>query len=428
MSGLLSSSIQFVRRCRRKLSSRVSIAAVLAAGVASAGVAHGAGTVKVGILHSLTGTMAISETSLHDVELMAIHEINAKGGVLGKQIDPVIVNPASNWDLFAQDANTLIAKDKVKVIFGCWTSVSRKSVLPVVQADHGLLIYPVQYEGEEYSPNIFYMGAVPNQQLIPSVKYLMSKPGGKRKRFFLLGSDYVFPRTANEIMEGYLLSHGVPKSRIKVMYVPLGYTDFQTVVSKIKAFAQAGHACVLSTLNGSSNVPFYTEFANQGLTAESCPIMAYSIAEDELRSMDTTKLVGHYACWNYFQSLRSKTNKKFVHDFKMWCMSNHLPGGMARVTDDPIECAYTGVYLWAAACEKAKSFAPMKVAKAMIGLKMMTPGGMVKVAKNHNLYKPVYVGKILADGQFRIVWKSKGWVKPVAFSPYIKMAMKNAPK
>jgi urea transport system substrate-binding protein len=428
MSSLFLSPFDLLGRVTRKLIAHASIATVLALSAAGSGMVQGAGTVKVGILHSLTGTMAISETSLHDVELMAIHEINAKGGVLGKKIDPVVVNPASNWDLFAQDANTLIEKDKVKVIFGCWTSVSRKSVLPVVQADHGLLVYPVQYEGEEYSPNIFYIGAVPNQQLIPSVKYLMSKAGGKCKRFFLLGSDYVFPRTANEIMEGYLLSHGVPKSHIKVMYVPLGYTDFQTVVSKIKAFSQAGRACVLSTLNGSSNVPFYTEFANQGLTAESCPIMAYSIAEDELRSMDTTKLVGHYACWNYFQSLRSKANKKFVHDFKMWCMSNHLPGGMNRVTDDPIDCAYVGVYLWAAACEKAKSFNPMKVAKAMIGLKMMTPGGMVKVAKNHNLFKPVYVGKILANGQFRIVWRSKGWVKPVAFSPYIKVAMKDMGK
>lgn len=398
-----------------------------AAMVSATGPVQAAGTVKVGILHSLTGTMAISETSLRDVDLMAIHEINAKGGVLGKMIKPTVVDPASNWDLFAQDANTLIKKDHVKVIFGCWTSVSRKSVLPVVQADHGLLMYPVQYEGEEYSPNIFYIGAVPNQQLIPAEKWLMSKAGGSHKKFYLLGSDYVFPHIANEIMEGYLLAHGVPKKNIKVKYVPLGWTDFQTVVSKIKSFARGGHACVLSTINGDSNVPFYTEFANQGLTARRCPIMAFSVAEDELRSMDATKLVGHYACWNYFESLHTKLNQAFVKHFKAWCASHNLPGGASRVTDDPIDCAYSSVYLWAKACKKANSFNPQKVAKAMIGLTLDTPGGKIKVDKNHNMYKPVYIGKILANGQFKVVFKSHGWVKPVAFSPYMKVGHKKKP-
>ncbi len=403
------------------------VKSILAASIAAfscAPLLHAAGTVKVGILHSLTGTMAISETSLHDVELMAIHEINAKGGLLGKKLVPVVVDPASNWNMFAQKARVLLEKDKVKVVFGCWTSVSRKSVLPVFQADHGLLIYPVQYEGEEYSPDIIYTGAVPNQQLIPSVKWLMSKAGGSRKKFFLVGTDYVFPRTANEIMEGYLLSHGVPKKNIKVVYTPFGYSDYQTIVAEIKQFARGGHACVLSTINGDSNVPFYTEFANQGLTARKCPIMGYSVAEDELRSMDTTRLVGHYCAWNYFQSIKSPANKIFVHDFKTWCATHHLPGGAARVTDDPIESAYVGVYLWAKAVKKCHSFDPMKVVKAMIGETLATPAGPVKVSKNHNIYKPVYIGRIMANGQFHIVYKSKSYVKPVAFSPYISKFMK----
>ncbi|HET9869861.1 MAG TPA: transporter substrate-binding protein, partial [bacterium] len=301
-------------------------------------------TVKIGILHSLSGTMAISETSLRDAVLMAVGEINAAGGVLGKKIVPVVVDPASNWDLFAEKAKELITQDKVKVTFGCWTSVSRKSVLPVFEANDALLFYPVQYEGEEQSLNVFYTGAVPNQQLIPAAEYLMSPEGGSKKKFFLLGTDYVFPRTANKVLKAFLLAKGVPETNIMEVYTPFHYQDYQTIVSQIKDFAKGGGACVLSTVNGDSNVPFYKEFANQGLTAADCPIMAFSVAEDELRAMDVPPLVGHYACWNYFQSLKTPENAKFVKDFKKYCADNNLPGGSSRVTDDPIEAAYFGVY------------------------------------------------------------------------------------
>src|SRR6202789_286579 len=276
-------------------------------------------TIKVGILHSLSGTMAISETILKDLMLMQIAEQNAKGGVLGKKIQPVVVDPASNWPLFAEKAKELIVQDKVAVTFGCWTSVSRKSALPVFEAHYtadqnpyggGLLFYPVQYEGEEQSPNIFYTGASPNEQLIPAAQYMMSKDGGSKKKFYLLGTDYVFPRTANKVLKAFLKSKGVPDANIAEEYTPFGFNDYQTIVGKIKDFAKDGDACVLSTINGDSNVPFYKEFANQGLTADKCAIMAFSVAEDELRSMETEKLVGHLAAWNYFQSIDTPENKK----------------------------------------------------------------------------------------------------------------------
>ncbi len=377
--------------------------------------------VKVGVLHSLTGTMAISETSLKDAVLMAVEEINAKGGVLGKKIKTVVVDPASNWDLFAEKAKELILQDKVAVVFGCWTSVSRKSVLPVFEANKGLLFYPVQYEGEEQSPNIFYTGATPNQQLIPAAEYMMSSEGGSKKKFYLLGTDYVFPRTANKILKAFLLAKGVPEKNIIEEYTPFGHADYQTIVGKIKKFSEDGDACVLSTINGDSNVPFYKEFANQKLTSEKCPIMAFSVAEDELRSMDTEFLVGHLAAWNYFQSLDLPENKVFVKNFKEYCKKNNLPGGDKRVTDDPIEAAYFGVYVWKAAVEKCKSFDRDKVTKAVLGLQFDAPGGPKKMDDvNHHTYKPVFIGEIRADGQFDIIWKSKGLVKPEAFSSYLK--------
>ena len=261
------------------------------------------GTVKVGVLHSLSGTMAISEVSLRDVCMMAFDEINAKGGVMGKKIEPVVVDPASNWDLFAEKAKQLLLQDKVAVTFGCWTSVSRKSVLPVFENNNGLLFYPVQYEGEECSKNVFYTGATPNQQLIPAAEYLMSKEGGGYKKFYLLGTDYVFPRTANKILRAFLLAKGIPADSIAEEYTPFNHQDYQTIVGKIKRFASGGNAAVLSTINGDSNVPFYKEFANQGLRSENAPIMAFSVAEDELRGMDTSALVGHLAAWNYYQSV-----------------------------------------------------------------------------------------------------------------------------
>lgn len=377
--------------------------------------------VKIGVLHSLTGTMAISETSLRDVVLMAVEEINAKGGVLGKKLRPVVVDPASNWDLFAEKAKELILKDRVAVVFGCWTSVSRKSVLPVFEANKGLLFYPVQYEGEEQSPNIFYTGATPNQQLIPAAEYLMSQEGGSKKKFYLLGTDYVFPRTANKILKAFLLAKGVPEKNIVEEYTPFGHADYQTIVGKIKKFSERGDACVLSTINGDSNVPFYKEFANQKLTADKCPIMAFSVAEDELRSMDTEFLVGHLAAWNYFQSLDIPGNKAFVNSFKAYCKKSNLASGDKRVTDDPIEAAYFGVYVWKMAVEKAKSFDVAKVTPAVLGLEFDAPGCRKKMDEvNHHTYKPVYIGEIKADGQFEVIWQTKGLVKPEAFSRYLK--------
>jgi urea transport system substrate-binding protein len=377
-------------------------------------------TVKIGVLHSLSGTMAISETSLKDVVLMAVEEINAAGGVMGKKVEAVVVDPASNWDLFAEKAKQLVTQDKVAVTFGCWTSVSRKSVLPVYEGNNALLFYPVQYEGEEQSLNVFYTAASPNQQLVPAAEYMMSEEGGSYKKFYLLGTDYVFPRTANKVLKAFLLSKGVPEANIKEEYTPFHHQDYQTIVGKIKAFAAGGKACVLSTINGDSNVPFYKEFANQGLTSADCPIMAFSVAEDELRAMDVPPLVGHLACWNYYQCVDTPENKKFVADFKAFCEKNKLPGGKDRVTDDPIEAAYFGVYVWKAAVEKAKSFEVDKVRAAVYGMEFDAPGGKKKMHEsNQHTYKPVYVGEILKDGQFKIVWKSKGLVKPDSYSSYL---------
>ncbi|MFI3247706.1 MAG: urea ABC transporter substrate-binding protein [Rikenellaceae bacterium] len=378
-------------------------------------------TAKIGILHSLSGTMAISEVSLRDVLMMGIEEINAAGGVMGKQIEPVIVDPASNWDLFAEKSKDLLGKEKVSAVFGCWTSVSRKAVLPVFEEYGGLLFYPVQYEGQECSPNIIYSGGTPNQQLIPGAEYLMSEDGGECKKFYLLGSDYVFPRTANNILKNFLLSKGIPAANIIEEYTPLGHQDYQTIVSKIAAFAASGDACVLSTINGDSNVPFYKEFANQGLTADKCPIMAFSVAEDELRAMDTEYLAGHLAAWNYFQSEESAANKKFVADFKAYCAKNNLPGGADRVTDDPICWAYTDLYLWKAAVEKAQSFEVKDVIAALSDMEFDSPAGTVKMhTDNHHLAKYAVIGEILENGQFEVLSKSDELVIPEPFSEFSK--------
>ncbi len=377
-------------------------------------------TVTVGILHSLSGTMAISEVSLRDVLQMGIDEINAQGGVMGHKIIPQIVDPASNPDLFAEKAKELLG-NKIPVVFGCWTSVSRKSVLPVFEENKGLLFYPVQYEGQECSPNIIYTGATPNQQLIPAADYLMSEQGGGYTKFYLLGTDYVFPRTANHILKSYLLAKGIKAEDIVEEYTPFHHQDYQTIVSKIKAFATNGDAAVLCTINGDSNVPFYKEFANQGLKAEDCPIMAFSVAEDELRAMDTEFLAGHYAAWNYFQSLESDINAKFVKTFVDYCAKNNLPGGSARVTDDPICWSYTGLYLWKAAVEKAQSFEVDKVIAALSGLEFDSPSGKVKMHEsNHHLAKPAIIGKIRKDGQFDIVSATEDLVIPEPFGNYSK--------
>ena len=361
--------------------------------------------------------MAISETSLRDVVLMAVEEINKSGGVLGKQIEAVVVDPASDWPKFNEKAKELINTAHVAVTFGCWTSVSRKSVLPAFEEYNALLFYPVQYEGEEQSLNVFYTGAAPNQQLIPAAKYMMDQGAQK---FYLLGTDYVFPRTANKVLKAYLLAMKVPEANIMEEYTPFHHQDYQTIVGKIKKFASGGKACVLSTINGDSNVPFYKEFANQGLTAADCPIMAFSVAEDELRAMDVPPLVGHLACWNYFQSIDTPENAKFVQNFKDYCAEHKLPGGADRVTDDPIEAAYFGVYVWKAAAEKAGSFDVDKVRQAVYGMDFDAPGGKKKMdPKNQHTWKPVLIGEIKKDGQFKIVYKTPDLVQPEPYSHYL---------
>jgi len=376
--------------------------------------------IKVGILHSLSGTMAISEVSLRDVTLMAIEEINAAGGVLGRKVEAVIVDPASNWPLFAEKAKQLLVQDKVSVVFGCWTSVSRKSVLPVFEKENGILFYPVQYEGEECSRSVFYTGAAVNQQAGPAVDYLLSKEGGAKKKFYLLGTDYVYPRTTNKILRAQLLANGVKESDIMEEYTPFGHQDYQTIVRKIKEFAAGGGAAVVSTINGDSNVPFYKEFANQGLTSEKCPVVAFSVAEDELRGMDTSALVGHLAAWNYFQSIDAPQNKVFVKNFKAYCEKNGLPGGAKRVTDDPMEAAYIGVNIWRQAVEQAGSTNVDAVRQAIAGQYFLAPGGWVQMdEKNHHLKKPVIIGEILADGQFQEVWRTKGLVRAEPWSKFV---------
>jgi urea transport system substrate-binding protein len=298
--------------------------------------------------------------------------------------------------------------------------VSRKSVLPVFGENNALLFYPVQYEGEEQSLNVFYTGATPNQQLIPAAEYLMSEDGGSYKKFYLLGTDYVFPRTANKVLKAFLLSTGVAEENIIEEYTPFHHQDYQTIVGKIKAFAAGGGACVLSTINGDSNVPFYKEFANQGLTSSDCPIMAFSVAEDELRAMDVPPLVGHLAAWNYFQSLETPGNAEFVKNFKAYCEKKGLPGGNERVTDDPIEAAYFGVYVWKAAVEKAGSFDVDKVREAVYGLEFDAPGGAKKMHdSNQHTHKAVYIGEILSDGQFQIVHQTEDLVVPNSYSIYL---------
>ena len=391
--------------------------------VAGAVPAFAADTIKVGILHSLSGTMAISETALKDVALMTIAEINAKGGVMGKQLEPVIVDPASNWPLFAEKTKQLLGQDKVSVIFGCWTSVSRKSVLPVVEEMNGLLFYPVQYEGEELSKNVFYTGAAPNQQAIPAVEYLMSKDGGGAKRFVLLGTDYVYPRTTNKILRAFLKSKGIKDSDIDEKYTPFGHSDYQTIVADIKKFSQGGKTAVISTINGDSNVPFYKELGNAGLKAKDVPVVAFSVGEEELRGVDTKPLVGHLAAWNYFMSVKNPTNTAFIKSWSDYAKAKKIPGQMDKpLTNDPMEATYVGMYMWKQAVEKAKSTDTDKVIAAMAGQTFKAPDGFtIKMdEKNHHLHKPVFIGEIKADGQFNVVWKTPAPIKAKPWSPYIE--------
>ena len=392
-------------------------------------------TVKVGILHSLSGTMAISETSLRDVLLFAIDEINANGGVLGKKLEPIVVDGASNWPLFAEKAKQLLEQDKVAVTFGCWTSVSRKSVLPVFEKYKGLLFYAVQYEGEELSPNIFYTAEAVNQQATPAVDYLLAE--GKKK-FYLLGSDYVYPQTTNLVLLEYLLSKGVPIENIggglrkddsgKVIsagkYTPFGHTDYQQIVGEIKQFAASGDACVINTLNGDTNVPFFKEYAAAGLSAEDCPVVSFSISEDEFRGLPAKDLVGQLGCWTYFMSLDTPENKKFVENFQKWVKTTSAPGIVKenRVTCSPMVLSYDGVYLWKSAVEKAGSFDVEKVVAALeSGITFDGPGGTVATQKNHHLTKNVYIGETESSGQFKVIDSFDG----VFGEPFLKGTFKD---
>ncbi|MEY4484985.1 MAG: urea transporter substrate-binding protein [Verrucomicrobiota bacterium] len=381
------------------------------------GLAQAADTVKVGVLHSLSGTMAISETSLRDILLFTFDEINAAGGVLGKKIEPVVVDGASNWPLFAEKAKQLLEQDKVAATFGCWTSVSRKSVLPVFEEKKGLLFYPVQYEGEEMSPNIIYTAEAVGQQATPAVDYLLAQGV---KKFYLLGSDYVYPQTTNLVLLEYLLSKGVPLENIgggfkkdesgKIIsagkYTPFGHTDYQQIVAEIKQFGAGGNAAVVSTLNGDTNVPFFKEYAAAGLTSETIPVVSFSISEDEFRGLPAKQLVGQLGCWTYFQSIKSPANEKFIADFQAWLKKSTVPGIVkdGRVTCSPMVLSYNGVYLWKKAVEAAGSFDVDKVvAELEKGISFDGPGGKVTSQKNHHVTKNVFIGETKADGQFKIL-------------------------
>src|SRR6266478_3506880 len=370
-------------------------------------------TIKVGVLHSLSGTMAISETTLKDTVLFLIDEQNKKGGVLGKKLEAVVVDPASNWPLFAEKARELITKDKVAVVFGCWTSVSRKSVLPVFKELNSILFYPVQYEGEESERNVFYTGAAPNQQAIPAVDYLMKDE--KVKRWVLAGTDYVYPRTTNKILEAYLKSKGVADADISINYTPFGHADWQTRVADIKKFGSAGKkTAVVSTINGDANVPFYKELGNQGIKATDIPVVAFSVGEEELAGIDTKNLVGHLAAWNYFQSVKNPTNDAFI---KQW---HDFIKNPKRVTNDPMEAHYIGFMMWAQAVKQAGTTDVDAVRQAAYGQKVKAPSGFVATMNtNHHLSKPVMIGEIRPDAQFDVVWQTKEPIKADAWSPHL---------
>jgi urea transport system substrate-binding protein len=395
-------------------------AAILGTTLLTAGLAQAADTIKVGILHSLSGTMAISETTLKDVMLMLIADQNKKGGLLGKQLEAVVVDPASNWPLFAEKARELLEKDKVAAVFGCWTSVSRKSVLPVFEELNGLLFYPVQYEGEESSRNVFYTGAAPNQQAIPAVEYLMSDDGGAVERWVLLGTDYVYPRTTNKILRAFLNKNGVSDDDIMENYTPFGHSDWQTIVAEVKNFAAAGKkTAVVSTINGDANVPFYKELANQGIKAEDIPVVAFSVGEEELAGIDTKPLVGHLAAWNYFMSVDSPENADFIENWHTFIKNDK------RVTNDPMEAHFIGFNMWVQAVEQAGTTDVDAVRQAMYGQEVANlTGGTAVMNTNHHLSKPVLIGEIQPDGQFETVWETNGLIVGDAWSDFIPESAK----
>jgi urea transport system substrate-binding protein len=380
--------------------------------------------IKIGVLHSLSGTMAISETVLKDTVLMGVEEINAKGGVMGRPLEAVVVDPASDWPLFAERARQLLTQDRVAAVFGCWTSVSRKSVLPVFEELNGLLYYPVQYEGEEMSPNVFYTGAAPNQQAIPAVEYLLSADGGSAKRFVLLGTDYVYPRTTNRILRAFLKSKGIPDRDIMEEYTPFGHSDYQTIIGRIRRFAAEGKkTAVVSTINGDSNVPFYRELGNQGIRATDVPVVAFSVGEEELRGVDTRPLVGHLAAWNYFMSLNNPANEEFKRKWAAFARAKNIAGHRERpLTNDPMEATYVGLNMWKQAVEKARSTDVNAVRVAMRGQTFQAPSGFeLKMdERNHHLHKPVVIGEVRADGQFSVVWRTRTPIRAQPWSPFIE--------
>ncbi len=392
---------------------KLTVAIALAASTMAASTASWAETIKVGVLHSLSGTMAISETTLKDTMLMLIEEQNKKGGLLGKQLEAVVVDPASNWPLFAEKARELISKNKSDVVFGCWTSVSRKSVLPVFEELNSILFYPVQYEGEESSGNIFYTGAAPNQQAVPAVDYLINEL--EVERWVLAGTDYVYPRTTNKILKAYLVSMGVAEEDIMINYTPFGHSDWQSIVSDIKKFGSTGKkTAVVSTINGDANVPFYKELGNQGISAEDIPVVAFSVGEEELSGLDTKPLVGHLAAWNYFMSVEADSNEEFIDSWHAYTKDSK------RVTNDPMEAHYIGFNMWVKAVEKAGTTDPDAVKKALIGVTVPNlSGGYSAMMPNHHITKPVLIGEIQKDGQFEIVWETSGLVAGDAWSDYL---------
>ena len=397
---------------RRELS--LSAIATAAAGIAGSARAQTSDPVKIGILHSLSGTMAISETTLKDVMLLLIDEQNKKGGVLGRKLEAVVVDPASNWPLFAEKARELISVQKVSACFGCWTSVSRKSVLPVFEELNNLLFYPVQYEGEESSKNVIYTGAAPNQQAIPAVDYLAKEESVQR--WVLAGTDYVYPRTTNKILEAYLKAKGVKSEDIMINYTPFGHSDWQTIVADIKKFGSAGKkTAVVSTINGDANVPFYKELGNQGIKATDIPVMAFSVGEEELAGIDTKPLVGNLAAWNYFMSVDTPENKAFIQKWQAFTKNTK------RVSNDPMEAHYIGFAMWVKAVEKAGSFEPAKVIPALIGVSVPNlSGGYSALMENHHITKPVLIGEIQGNGQFNIVSQTPGLIVADAWSPYLE--------
>jgi urea transport system substrate-binding protein len=358
--------------------------------------AYASDTIKVGVLHSLSGTMAISETTLKDTMLMLIDQQNAKGGLLGKPIEAIVVDPASDWPLFAEKTRELLSVQNVDVIFGSWTSVSRKSALPVLEELNGLMFYPVQYEGEESSKNVFYTGAAPNQQAIPATDYFLEELGVEK--FALLGTDYVYPRTTNNILESYLNSKGIAQEDIFVNYTPFGHSDWSKIVADVVALGADGKKVgVISTINGDANIGFYKELAAAGISADDIPVVAFSVGEEELSGLDTSNLVGHLAAWNYFQSADVEANATWVKEWKARM-------GKERVTNDPMEAHYIGFNMWVNAVEQAGSADVDVVRSAMYGQEYPNlTGGTAVMLPNHHLAKPVLIGEIQADGQFDII-------------------------